>query len=82
MLWAHRRKSYQCFGALINTLTDKIICWSVVQNKNFSPQRLENEVLKKFENVYKDQRIIGHVQDGDVKTINIVKKYRNDIKIF
>lgn len=43
---------------------------------------MESEVLKKFKNIYQDKRIVGHVQDGDLGNINIVRNFRNDIKIY
>lgn len=80
--WAHRRKSYQCFGCLIKILSDKIISWKVVENKDLSPQKLECEVLNNFQKNYKDKRVTGHVQDGDLGAINIVRTYNKNILIY
>ena len=42
--WAHRRKSYQCFGAVIDTKSDKTVGWETIEEKCTSPQSLESEV--------------------------------------
>ena len=80
--WAHKRRSYQCFGAIISAITGKTIGWNVIENKNISPQSLESEVLKSLIEIYEDKRIIGHVQDGDVSTINLIREFNDNIIIF
>ena len=37
---------------------------------------------KKFKEIYQDNRVIGHVQDGDLGTINLIHNFRKDIKVF
>lgn len=44
--WAHKRKIYQCFNALIDTFSDKIMGWKVIQDQNISSQSLKINVLK------------------------------------
>lgn len=38
--------------------------------------------FKKFKEIYQDYRAMGHVQDGDLETINLVHNFRKDIKIY
>lgn len=81
-VWAHSRKSNQCFGALINVNTDKVIGWNVAENEELSPQSLEAEVLKSLKKIYMDDRVVGHIQDGDVATINSIQEWNQDIQIY
>ena len=80
--WAHRRKSMQCFGALIDTYSDKIVAWKVIEDSNISPQGLEIEVLKSMKNIYLDERVCGHVQDGDVNTLKLIQNWKESICIY
>ena len=63
----NRSKPHQCFGALINSSTDKVIAWNVVEDK-------ESQVFSSMKNIYLDKRIIGHIQDGDINKLNVFKK--------
>lgn len=80
--WEHRRKSFQCFGALIDNATEKVFSYHVIQDKKPSPQSLEIKVLQEMKNIYFDPRIKGHAQDGDVNTIKLIRSWKNSIKIY
>lgn len=45
-------------------------------------QRLESEVLFSQKDIYTYKRVTGHVQDGDLQTINLVKEFKQSINIF
>ena len=71
--WGHNRKSNQCFGFIINTNTDKVVGWEIVENNELSPQK----------DIYADERVTGHIHHGDlqifksccrINNIEIVKK--------
>lgn len=68
--WVHSRKSSQSFGSVINIMTDKVVGWEVIENDELSPQRLESEVLFHLKDLYKNQKVTGHVKDGDLMTLN------------
>ena len=80
--WAHKRRSFQCFGALIDAISGKIIDWNTIESKEKSPQSLEIDVLTSMLDKYYDPRVIGHIQDGDVNTINLIKKLDKEITIY
>lgn len=79
--WAHCRRSYQCIGTFIDQQSDKIVSFGIKEDKNESPQSLENMIFKEISNVYLDERVVGHIQDGDVKNKNVLDQLVNkDIK--
>lgn len=80
--WAHNRKSHQCFGAVINQLSGKIIGWRALSDKDASPQSLEGHVFESMKHIYQDPLVIAHVQDGDLVTINMVKSWKKSLRIY
>ena len=43
--WWHKRNSHQCFSAIFDIITEKIVGWNATENKLIPSQQFEGEIL-------------------------------------